>query len=158
MDALALPYRDAGVATLSDEHWPELDGALEIVNVHVSAPTQHPVWLQPVRRFRQSQRLVEYLDAEPSRPRLVVGDFNSTPAWPLYWRMASRLEDLARSHAARRGTRPQRTWSRWPEGPRLLRIDHCFGRGIHPEDVQVHPVPGSDHSAVVVDLVLAPSS
>jgi len=68
MGAIALPYRDAGVAELSGEHWPELGGPLEIVNVHVSAPTQHPVWVQPLRRFRQSQRLLDHCDAEPHAP------------------------------------------------------------------------------------------
>jgi endonuclease/exonuclease/phosphatase (EEP) superfamily protein YafD len=153
--SLVLPYRDAGIATLSADHWPELGGTLEIVNVHVSAPTQHPVWVQPLRRFRQSQRLVEYLDADPARTRLVVGDFNSTPAWPVYWRLARRLEDLALSAAAWHGKRPARTWSPRPLGPRMLRIDHCFGRGIRPEAVQAHPVPGSDHCALVLDLSLS---
>jgi endonuclease/exonuclease/phosphatase (EEP) superfamily protein YafD len=156
MGSIALPYRHAGVAALAPEHWPELGGPLEIVNVHVSAPTQRPVWAQPMRRFQQSQRLLDYVDSEPNRARLVVGDFNATPAWPVYWRMARRLEDLARTCAARRGERPGRTWSPRPLGPRMLRIDHCFGRGLRPEAVQVHPIPGSDHCAVAVDLSLDP--
>jgi endonuclease/exonuclease/phosphatase family metal-dependent hydrolase len=156
MGSVSLPYRDGGVAALSPEHWPELGRTLEIVNVHISAPTQHPVWIQPVRRFRQSQRLLDYVDAEPSRTRVIVGDFNSTPAWPVYWRLARRFEDLALTYASGRSERPGRTWSPRPLGLRMLRIDHCFGRGVWPERVQVHPIPGSDHCAVAVDLCLTP--
>lgn len=152
---LPLPYRNAWVASLKPDHWSGLAEEVEIVNVHLSAPTQHPVWVQPLRRARQVRGLLAHLAGAPARRRLLVGDFNATPAWPAYRRLARELDDLAAAHARARGRRPARTWRRWDVGPRLLRIDHCFGRGLAASDVRVLEIPGSDHCAVVVDLSLA---
>ena len=152
-DRVPLAFRDARIARLESAHWPTLTGALEIVNVHIASPG----WgLQALARFRnrraQSRGLIEYLDGTPGRSRAVVGDFNATPAWPLYRVIAGRLEDLALTHARSRDAKPARTWARWVGGPPLLRIDHCFGSGVRVDDFQVVAIPGSDHSGLVVDL------
>jgi endonuclease/exonuclease/phosphatase (EEP) superfamily protein YafD len=34
----------------------------------------------------------------------------------------------------------------------MLRIDHVFGSGVEAARVEVEPIAGSDHAAVVVDL------
>jgi endonuclease/exonuclease/phosphatase (EEP) superfamily protein YafD len=89
----------------------------------------------------------------------VLGDFNASPAWPVYRKVAKRLEDLAVTHARIRSARPARTWARWVGGPRLFRIDHCFGHGVAVDAFSVVEIRGSDHSALVVDLsVDAPAS
>ncbi len=152
-DRVPLAVRDARIARLESAHWPTLTGALEIVNVHIASPA----WgLQALARFRnrraQSRGLIEYLDGTPGRSRAVVGDFNATPAWPLYRVIAGRLEDLALTHARSRGAKPAGTWARWVGGPPLLRIDHCFGSGVRVDDFQVVAIRGSDHSGLVVDL------
>lgn len=154
ISVVPLPYRNAWTASLKPDHWPGLTEEIEVVNVHISAPTQHPVWVQPARRFRQIGALVRYLGPPGERRRVIVGDFNSTPSWPAYWRMAKHFEDLPAAHARSQGRRPARTWRRWDVGPRLLRIDHCFARGLVAGDVQVLEVPGSDHCAVVADVSL----
>jgi endonuclease/exonuclease/phosphatase family metal-dependent hydrolase len=152
-DRVPLAFRDARIARLESAHWPTLTGALEIVNVHIASPA----WgLQALTRFRyrraQIRGLIEYLDGTPGRSRAVLGDFNATPAWPLYRVVAGRLEDLALTHARSRDAKPARTWARWVGGPPLLRIDYCFGSGVRVDDFQVVAIRGSDHSGLVVDL------
>lgn len=148
---LPLAYRDARVALLDPAAWPGLEQPVEIVNVHFAAPTAQPFWRQPGVRRRQLQGLLAHLDADPGRARAVVGDFNATPLWPVYRGVASRLEDLARAHALGTGRRPRRTWPSWSLRP-LLRIDHCFGRGLDVHGLRVLAIPGSDHRGLLVDL------
>ena len=152
-DRVPLTYRDAWVARLDPADWPALPGGLEIVNVHIASPTwgEHG-WTQFTRRRAQSLALLQYLDRTRGRTRIVVGDFNATPSWPLYRSVAGRLEDLALRHARSRDAKPARTWTRWVGGPPLLRIDHCFGSGLRVDDFQVVAIRGSDHSGLVVDL------
>ncbi len=152
-DRVPLAYRDARIARLDPSDWPTLTSSLEIVNVHIASPRWGVrAWSQFRRRRDQSRGLVEYLDRTTGRPRAVLGDFNATPAWPLYRVFARRLEDLAQTHARSRGAKPARTWARWVGGPPLLRIDHCFGSGVRVDDFQVVAIRGSDHSGLVVDL------
>ena len=152
---LALPKRDARIATLAAEAWPELGAPLELVNLHVQAPH---IWPQPralaVRRA-QLAALLPHLDAAREAARVVCGDFNATPLWPVYRALAARVPDLALEHAAERRVAPAPTWGPWPGSPRLLRIDHVLGSGVLAANVRVVPLAGSDHSAVLVDLVSA---
>jgi len=158
-DRVPLACRDARIARLDPAHWPELTGALEIVNVHIASPGLTPFGLHRYAlRRAQCRGLVEYLDRAPQQSRAVVGDFNATPAWPLYRVLAGRLEDLALTHAQSRGLKPARTWARWVGGPPLLRIDHCFGSGVRVDGVEVVAIRGSDHSGLVVDLSIEPSA
>jgi endonuclease/exonuclease/phosphatase (EEP) superfamily protein YafD len=149
---IRLPGRDARAARLCPEDWAGLASPLEVVNVHIWAPHVPPFWRAMAHRRGQLRGLTRHLAEAPHGPRLVCGDFNATPAWPLYRRLAGHLEDLALAHARRVGRAPTRTWGPWSGAPRLLRIDHAFARGIAPLDMQVVPLPGSDHSALVVDL------
>jgi len=149
---LGLPVRDARVAEV---HWIGPWGApleLEILNVHVLAPHSPPSWAQMRHRRGQLRGLVRHLEASPRRPRVLVGDLNATPLWPLYRRLTAHLSDAARSAARHHGRPVQRTWGPWPRGPRLLRIDHALVHGVGVADFQVVPIAGGDHSAIVVDL------
>jgi endonuclease/exonuclease/phosphatase family metal-dependent hydrolase len=83
---------------------------------------------------------------------VVVGDFNSTPLWPFYRRIADHLHDAALIHARRSGGRAARTWGPWHGAPRLLRIDHAFVQHLEVFDFAVVEVPDGDHSAVVVEI------
>ncbi len=152
-DSVPLAYRDARIARLDPADWPTLTSSLEIVNVHIASPSfGWCAWSRFNFRRAQARGLLRYLDGTPGQARAVLGDFNATPAWPLYRVVAERLEDLALTHARSRDARPARTWARWVGGPPLLRIDHCFGSGVQVDDFQVVPIRGSDHSGLLVDL------
>jgi endonuclease/exonuclease/phosphatase family metal-dependent hydrolase len=155
-DRLSLACRDARIARLEPAHWPTLTGPLEIVNVHIASPAWGTSsWSRFKLRRAQGRGLLQYFDQTPEQTRAVLGDFNATPAWPLYRVVAGQLEDLALTHARSRDARPARTWARWVGGPPLLRIDHCFGSGVRVDDFQVVAIRGSDHSGLVVDLSVA---
>jgi len=149
---LTLPYRDAHVAEVTPRHGRDGVEPVEVINVHIVAPHTPPLHRTLSLRGGQLRALERHLDAAPERCRMVVGDFNSTPLWPLYRRLAARLTDAAVAAARRGGSRPRRTWGPWPGGPRLLRIDHVLISGLEVEAVRVVHVAGSDHSALVVDL------
>ena len=150
VERLGLPHRDARVARLAPENWPELRECVEILNVHISAPhTRVPrSWHD---RRGQVAGLEAYL-ATAVGPRALVGDFNATPAWPAYRRLTAVLDDAAALVAAREGRAPARTWGPTPDAPRLLRIDHVLVDALEVLAFRVVSLPGSDHSAVVVDL------
>jgi endonuclease/exonuclease/phosphatase family metal-dependent hydrolase len=151
---LPLVHRNGQIARIDPADWPELCRPVELVNVHVSAPHVWPVWTQLARRRRQLRSILRHLDSTSDGALALLGDFNATPLWPVYRRLGARLEDVALAHARRRQARPENTWPRW-RGSRLLRIDHCFARGLRAEDVAVVDIQGSDHCALVVDLTLA---
>ena len=53
------------------------------------------------------------------------------------------------------GRRSRRSWGPWDGAPRLLRIDHGFvTKGMRVDEFQVLPVRGSDHSAIVMGVLL----
>jgi endonuclease/exonuclease/phosphatase (EEP) superfamily protein YafD len=160
---ISLPYRDAWVALLAPEEWPGLEAPVEVINVHIAAPHASPTLSRPLwHRRGQMNGLRNYLDGSADEPgaatpaRVLVGDFNATPAWPVYWQIASRLQDAARTAAKQNGHRVRRTWGPWHGFPRLLRIDHGFVDAARVDSFQVVDLPGSDHSAIVLDV--APSS
>lgn len=149
---LPLPRRDARVAELRVR---AADGgavAVELVNIHVLAPHTLPTWKTVAGRRGQWRGLERHLRATPHRPRVVVGDFNSTPLWPFYRRVADHLQDAALIHARRGGGQVARTWGPWAGAPRLLRIDHAFVQHLEVFDFAVVEVPSGDHSAVLVEI------
>ena len=121
--------------------------------MHVYAP-HADYGLGLLRRRPQLRDLTRHLTESPRGARVMVGDFNSTPLWPVYRSVRSHMDDAAVAVAERRGERPARTWGPWHGAPRLLRIDHGFVAGAEPEAFRVVEVPGSDHSAVVLDVAL----
>lgn len=150
---LPLSGRGAVVAEFTPRGAP-IGHSVELINVHILAPHVRPLLLTLRHRRRQLGGLERYLQASPTRRRVVLGDFNSTPLWPAYRRLARRLTDAAVEAARRDGRRPSRTWGPWPGSPRLLRIDHALVSGLRVDDCRVVPVSGSDHLALFVDLSL----
>ena len=149
---LTLPRRDARIAELQLRAPDGGAVTVELVNVHIEAPHNGPTWRSVARRRGQWRALERHLKASPQRPRVVVGDFNSTPLWPFYRRIASHLHDAALIHARQSGRPALRTWGPWPGAPRLLRIDHAFVQHLVVFDFAVVDVPNGDHSAVMVEL------
>jgi endonuclease/exonuclease/phosphatase (EEP) superfamily protein YafD len=124
-----------------------------LAGVHFLNPVNFPWWAAARSRRRQLDSLLEWM--EPiSGPLVVAGDFNASPAWPTYKEMSTRLRDLVADHGVSSGSPAERTWGWRPGWPRLLRIDHVFGRGLLATKVTVEPVAGSDHFAVIADLEL----
>jgi len=148
---IPLAHRDGFRVTLRPEAWPELTAPLEILGVHIHAP-HASLGRGLVRRPPQLRDLLRHLEAPAPGGRVVVGDFNATPLWPLYRRMTRRMTDAAVDLARREGRRPERTWGPRPGGSALLRIDHGFVEGVAPERFQVVSVEGSDHRALVLDV------
>ena len=148
---IPIDFRPARRAVLDPKDWEGLSRPLDLVNVHFQAPHAMRPFPPSRVRARQAAGLESFFDAVPSDARLMVGDCNAAPGWPLYHRLARRFTDAAVVCARREGRRLERTWGRKPESPRLVRIDHAFVRGIHVERFQVVEIPGSDHSGILFD-------
>lgn len=140
-------YRDGWEARLDPADWPGLSVPLRVLCVHFANPIRFPFWLSLARRRRQLGDLLPHLEGDDAL--VVVGDLNASPVWPVYRRLAERLEDgpLAAGTAAR-------TWRFQGFGPLLLRIDHGFSRRVTTVRSSTHRIPGSDHLALVLDVVV----
>ena len=150
---IELYRRPARVATLSPEDWPHLERPVEIVNLHIAAPhLLFPYFGLGARRL-QMRDFDAYFSGIDDAARVLVGDFNSTPLWPAYKQVASQFTDAAVAVAKLRGRSVEPTWGPWPGSPRMLRIDHGFIRGLRAEEFQVVRILGSDHCAIVMDLI-----
>ena len=152
LTTLQMPQKDGQVAVLEPDDWPTLNEPLEIVNLHFAAPGPRRIASQLAARRRQLAAFEKYVGETPSRPRLVVGDMNSTPLWPLYRRLARQFDDAHRLVAKQFRRAPRRTWGPTHNWPRLLRIDHVFTHAVEVSDLWVVPIAGSDHSGVIFDL------
>ncbi|MGD8860412.1 MAG: endonuclease/exonuclease/phosphatase family protein [Myxococcales bacterium] len=147
---VALPLRDALVARLEPAQWPQLPAALEIINVHIAAPTRRG--RLAVRRG-QVAGLRRHLQAE-RLPRVLAGDLNSLWIMPAYRALRAHLDDAALLHAGARRRPPLPTWSPRADWPRLLRIDHVLTSGLRVRALRPVRIAGSDHSAVLAELEL----
>jgi len=149
-----LPKRPGWVARLSPAHWPQLRTPIDIVNVHMKAPHMRPYARSLALRRGQLSGLLHFLAREPHIPRAILGDFNASPLWPVYRRLASRFTDAAAAVADGHG-KPHPTWPHLPalglKG--LIRIDHCFLSHLSALEVQVVPIAGSDHLGLCVDII-----
>jgi endonuclease/exonuclease/phosphatase family metal-dependent hydrolase len=148
LSRLEFPARRPIVARLRGAEW-DLVGNTQVVNAHLMNPIVRP--LSTTRRLRSRElaclRSI-LLTATPTEARVVVGDLNSSPAWPLY----QRLRRIATDAATQAGT-ARRTWGPRPGSPRLLRIDHAFLAGpIRGLRTQAVRIAGADHSGLLVDI------
>lgn len=145
---IELPRRSAHVARLDPARWPGLAQAVEVVNLHLSAPNS---LRKLAERRTQIARLERYF-AEQRVRRVVAGDFNSFPGMGVYDRMRAMLRDVIEEHAAASGSSPKRTWSPTAGTRRLFRIDHVMTAGLSARAAKAVRVEGSDHSALFVEL------
>jgi hypothetical protein len=123
-----------------------------LAGIHLMNPIEFPWWTSVKSRTGQLEAIDRW-GRTMRGPTIVAGDFNASPRWPAYRHLAEHWHDLVADHGSVSGVRPEKTWGWRPGWPRLLRIDHVFGRGVSAIDVSVVPIKGSDHDAVVVDLV-----
>jgi endonuclease/exonuclease/phosphatase family metal-dependent hydrolase len=163
----SLGFVGRGIATRFDAEFGEIDmprrpgtsaildvdgSVLRLAGVHLLNPIQFPWWDMVRTRSRQLDGLFEWLEGGGEEPVVVAGDFNATPRWPAYKQTTSRLTDLVAERAEQEGDKPERTWAWRPGWPRMLRIDHVFGRRTRAVNVAVMPILGTDHHAVVADI------
>ena len=130
-------------------------GSFLVANIHMRNPIVFPWWRSVRIRGQQLEALFAWADesAGGGSPFVLAGDMNASPAWPVYKELAGRWDDLVADHAERSGDETAPTWAWRPRWPRMLRIDHIFGSGARVVSTRVEPIRGSDHAAVVVDLV-----
>jgi len=146
VERLPLARRSGWVARLEPENWPTLSAPLEVLDVHLVNPVDRPWGATRTARRRQIAQIGSYL-AGRTVAGVIIGDMNSSPAWPEYRLLSALGVDAARATGS-----AKRTWAPFVRGPRLLRIDHAFVSGVDPAGTAVVPVRGTDHSALVVDL------
>lgn len=121
---------------------------VDLISAHLVNPIARPLVHSKRLRSRELQALEALLSSsDTSHSRILVGDFNSSPAWPLY----RRVSRLATDAAVAAGT-ARRTWSYFPNTPRLLRIDHVFLQGAECRATRLISIPGSDHRALLADI------
>lgn len=116
----------------------------ELFAVHTSQPLNYPAEWD--KDWRAIQRAVRETDG----PRLVAGDFNATlDHEPVRDLLGDGFSDAARE--ANAGWQP--TWPDLP-GQSLITIDHLlFTKGFGAVATQTAAVSGTDHRAVVAELV-----
>jgi endonuclease/exonuclease/phosphatase (EEP) superfamily protein YafD len=129
-----------------------------VATIHVKNVVNFPWWRSVRLRGQQIDALFAWADAEQDGwPLVLAGDMNASPAWPLYRRLSERWEDLVARSADDSGKKPAPTWAWRPGWPRVLRIDHVFGVGARAVESRVVPLRGTDHAALIVDLLIEPS-
>lgn len=145
VDRLDLVERPGWIATLDPAEW-GFERPFGVVNVHLTNPVDFPWHKARRQRKAQVKGLTEAVGGI-DHPYVIVGDMNTTPAWPEYRQLVALGDDAARST----GT-VARTWNHSLRGPRLLRIDHGFVSGATPVTTYTVAIEGSDHRALVIDL------
>lgn len=148
VERFEMTHRDGWKGLLRSDDWPQLDRDLEVINVHIQNPLMRPLRETSQNRKGQVDDILRYVAAK-RMARIVLGDINSSPAWRSYRRLAAQLQDAA----VAAGT-AKRTWAPFPRFPRLLRIDHAFVEGVVAVSTHTARIKGSDHSALVVDLLV----
>ena len=150
-ERIPMKLRDARRVVLDPKQWSGLERPVDLINVHFQAP--HSILPFPSFHVRHHQMsaLEGFVDANPSDARVVVGDYNATPGWPLYRRMARLFDDAAILSARSEGRNVEPTWGPTPESPRLFRIDHAMTQGLEVDGFRVIDIPGSDHSGILFD-------
>lgn len=115
---------------------------IEVVAVHIKPPTQANAW---------HRDLADLPPPSPPRIRVLAGDFNATYDHATFRAILDRgYVDTAEQTG--HGLIP--TWSTWRLGPPIT-IDHILtDHRCAVASYSVLRLPGSDHSAILADLVL----
>lgn len=146
VERLPVTYRGGWIATLDSPTWSNLSAPVQVLNMHFANPVGWPWWQSYRVRRRQLSILTGHIETTQSAA-VIAGDFNASPAWPLYRDLARRLTD-----AAVDADTEERTWRFRGLGRPLLRIDHVLLRGGRGVQTWTVDVPGADHLALVADV------
>jgi endonuclease/exonuclease/phosphatase family metal-dependent hydrolase len=141
-----LVHRAALSGMLDESDWHLDDGPLEIIGVHLTNPLQRPLSGARHSRSREAEVLLER--GLPEHARVIIGDMNATPAWPLYRTLCGVGADAARASKSRRKTWAPQWWQ-----PAMLRIDHAFVHRVEVIATHTARIRGTDHRALIVDVV-----
>jgi endonuclease/exonuclease/phosphatase family metal-dependent hydrolase len=153
-ETLELPWRSGSWARVSMG-----PATLVLAGVHMFNPMAFPWWRSLAARKDQINALLSWADTiDHGEAVVVAGDMNATPRWPLYRRLDQKWDDLVLTVNDGSHRKSDPTWGFRPSWPRMLRIDHVFGTGIQPVTAAVERLNGSDHSAVLVELKLHPTT
>lgn len=148
-----------------------------LFNTHLSLPTPwaKEFWSQKVKmghganQLTEAKAVMEYAKHVAHRePYLIVGDFNSAPATPVY-RLLTEEAKLHGAQAVLKQIDPERPDSFSTAGFMKLRmhLDHIFGHGVefadlrdtHPFGDQASPFHGlSDHVPLITSFEPQPTS
>lgn len=145
---LDLVGRPGYAGVLRPDFWPDLGRTVDVVNLHLPNPIERKLLETRDARRTSIARVSDYLDGRDN-PSVVLGDMNSSPAWPEYRLLTELGADAARATGTNR-----RTWSHFLSGPRLLRIDHAFVAGATPVTTHTIPIARTDHRALIIDIDL----
>lgn len=128
---------------------------VELINAHLTNPIAVPFSESRSLRQREADGLEKLLaNRDASVARVLVGDLNSSPGWPMYRRLAS----LATDGAVQAGS-AKRTWGYYSWSPRMLRIDHVFLQGdVRCVATRLVKIRGADHRGLLIDLEPEPSA
>lgn len=125
------------------------DGLVELYAVHLASP---PGPHQAARRNTQLRRLAARVAAaDPALPRIVAGDFNTTPYSPYF-------QDLLRDTGLKDARQPFGLHVTWPASPVpvWIPIDHCLVSGpLRVTRVGTGPRIGSDHLPLECSFTLS---
>jgi endonuclease/exonuclease/phosphatase family metal-dependent hydrolase len=146
VDRMALPGRSGYHGELRTD-----EGRVSVIGVHLLNPLDALMGRAPFRRD-QVHALCNLLDVDPT-DRILLGDLNATSGWPAYRKLRRHLTDPVANFARALTAPAEPTWA--PNGRRepVLRIDHVLTVGFRATDVMTFDLPGSDHRALLVDLV-----
>jgi len=103
-------------------------------------------------RNRQLVRLAEILREFEDREVILLGDLNTSPWSPSYYRLEA-------SAGLRNGARGFGLFPTWPPGlpPLMIPLDHCWlSPGLRATSFEVGPRVGSDHLPVLVEIAPRP--
>ncbi|MBJ7328473.1 MAG: endonuclease/exonuclease/phosphatase family protein [Solirubrobacteraceae bacterium] len=119
---------------------------VRITAIHPRPPVSREAW----RAWRDELLVLPEADTAAPARRVLVGDFNATLDHPELREVIGRgYRDAADVVGA--------GWqTTWPAGRRLppeITIDHVLAQeGVRILSFSVHPVPGSDHRAIIAEL------
>jgi endonuclease/exonuclease/phosphatase (EEP) superfamily protein YafD len=143
------PARGAGGAAMSARN----PAATMRYGKAVSLRAVHPAPPTP-QRVRQWRATLASLTAWAGRTRgslIMAGDFNASVDHPAMRQLLAR--GLRDAHEIAGAGRPP-TWPNGRSLPAFVHIDHVLVRGIDVESVQEVLIPGTDHDAVLAELVI----
>ncbi|SEH46268.1 Uncharacterized conserved protein YafD, endonuclease/exonuclease/phosphatase (EEP) superfamily [Mycolicibacterium rutilum] len=146
--------------TLYDEFWlglltarvtvPGTGVETTVVTTHMSAP-----WPDPFEGWREDMAglaaTLQQIAADSPGPVLVAGDLNSTPDMREF---RALLRDGYRDAAEQAGAGLTRTHPADIAVPPVFALDHILTRDATATSVRTVSIPGSDHRALVADIVL----